>query len=122
MAAVRSKNTKPELVVRRLVHGLGYRYRLHRKDLPGTPDMVFPSRRKIIEIRGCYWHGHSCPQGQSTPGTNRAFWVQKKAENRRRDTRNLSLLRKLGWKVLVIWQCQTKDPSRLRDRIRRFLV
>src|SRR5271170_2490321 len=116
MRAIRSKNMRPEMAVRSLVHKLGYRFRLHRPDLPGTPDLVFPSRRKIIEVRGCFWHWHLCPKGRSTPITNAEFWRKKKLENKERDARNGAHLRRLGWRVLVIWECQTGNEEHLARR------
>lgn len=121
MAAIKGKNTKPEMVVRRLVHGLGYRYRLHRKDLPGKPDLVFPSRRKIIEVYGCYWHMHDCPYGRVVPKTNAEFWQTKRLSNVTRDTRNSAELTKQDWRVLIIWECEVKDTDKLRERITQFL-
>jgi DNA mismatch endonuclease (patch repair protein) len=121
MAAIGSKDTKPELVVRRLVHGLGYRYRLHQRNLPGKPDLVFASRHKIIEVRGCFWHVHACPKGRSTPVTNAEFWRGKRLENKGRDARNRARLRRLGWEILVIWECEIGEKARLRQRITCFL-
>lgn len=123
MAAVRSKHTKPELLVRRLVHSLGYRYRLHRRDLPGCPDLAFPRRRKVIFVHGCFWHRHSCHKGRSLPATRRRFWEHKLADNKKRDGKIRRRLNSLGWRRLVIWECQTV-PSRhqwLAERILRFL-
>lgn len=121
MAAIKGKNTQPEMIVRRLVHGMGYRYRLHRKDLPGKPDLVFPGRRKVIEIYGCYWHMHNCRYGQVVPKTNAEFWQNKRLSNVARDTKNLALLEEKGWKVLVLWECQMKNTSELQERIKLFL-
>jgi len=121
MAAIKGKNTKPEMVVRRLIHGLGYRYRLHRKDLPGKPDLVFPSRRKIIEVYGCYWHMHDCPYGRVVPKTNAEFWQAKRLSNVARDTRNIKALTEQGWKVLIIWECEIKDTNTLQKRVTHFL-
>lgn len=120
MSRVRSRNTKPEWAVRRLVFSMGYRYRLHDKRLPGTPDLVFPGRKKVIWVQGCFWHGHDCPNGARIPKTNVPFWTQKKRDNQDRDDRNHAALTAMGWKVLVIWECQIRDP-RLRERVRRFL-
>ena len=122
MRAVRGKDTAPELVVRRLAHGLGYRFRLHRKDLPGKPDLVFPSRRKVIFVHGCFWHRHGCPRGRSTPTTRRAFWEAKFAANVAHDRRNERRLRALGWGVMTVWECRTKPTGRdrLEGRSRRF--
>lgn len=122
MAAIRSRNTKPEMIVRRLVHRLGFRFRLHRRDLPGRPDLVFPRLRKIVEVRGCYWHMHDCSFGRVTPRTNANFWHVKRSGNVRRDMRNLARLRALGWEVLVVWECQTRDLSALKGKLARFLA
>lgn len=121
MSAIKSKNTKPEMVVRQLVHSLGYRYRLHRKDLPGKPDLVFPSRHKIIEVYGCYWHMHDCPYGRVVPKTNTEFWQTKRLSNVTRDTRNSEELAKQGYRGLIIWECEVKDTDKLRERITQFL-
>lgn len=121
MAAIKGKNTKPEMVVRRLVHSLGYRYRLHRKDLPGKPDLVFSSRCKIIEVYGCYWHMHDCSYGRVVPKTNARFWQTKRLSNVTRDERNSEELAKQGWQVLVIWECEVKNTDKLRERITQFL-
>lgn len=121
MARVRSLNTGPELVVRRLVHGSGYRYRLYGSDLPGKPDLVFPGRKKAIFVHGCFWHGHSCRAGTNRPRTNRSYWRRKLERNRARDTAARSALRKIGWETMVIWECQLGTPERLRSRIERFL-
>ena len=121
MAAIKGKNTRPEMVVRRLVHSLGYRYRLHRKDLPGKPDLVFTSRRKIIEVNGCYWHMHDCRYGRVTPKANAEFWQNKRLSNVMRDKRNGEELLKQGWRVFVVWECEIKDVEKLRERIVQFL-
>lgn len=121
MAAIWGKNTKPEIIVRRLVHSLGYRYRLHRKDLPGKPDLVFHSRHKIIEVFGCYWHMHDCKYGRVVPKTNTDFWQNKRLANVARDTRNSEELSKQGWRVLVIWECEIKNTEKLEERIVQFL-
>ena len=121
MARVRSRNTKPELTVRRLIRGLGYRYRLHQAGLPGKPDVVFSKARKAIFVHGCFWHGHSCPAGTNRPRSNLSYWRPKLSRNRQRDSANLSALRKLGWKTLVIWECQIGNSEGLRSRIGRFL-
>lgn len=122
MRAVKSKNTKPELIVRRLIHRLGYRYRLHRKDLPGKPDLVFGPRRKVIFVHGCFWHGHTCKRGDRVPKENRTYWADKIKKNKIRDEENIAALESCGWKVLVIWECQTKDAKRLEERIRSYLT
>jgi DNA mismatch endonuclease (patch repair protein) len=120
MRAIRSKGMRPELAVRSLVHRMGYRFRLHRKDLPGKPDLVFVSRRKVIFVHGCYWHGHSCKLAH-TPKTNTAYWGPKLQRNRARDKKNLKSLRRLGWTALVIWECGLKNLGTSAARIRRFL-
>src|SRR5262249_49782699 len=121
MGRVRSKNTKPELVVRRLAHLLGYRFRLHRTDLPGCPDLVFATRKKLIFVHGCFWHRHNgCPNTR-LPKSRLGFWQPKLEANRQRDARNLRRLRTRGWSVMVIWECQVKDVAKLKRRITRFL-
>jgi DNA mismatch endonuclease, patch repair protein len=123
MSAVKSGDTTPELIVRRLVHALGYRFRLHRRDLPGQPDLVFPRLGKAIQVHGCFWHRHACEAGQSTPATRLDYWNAKFARNVDRDRRNLRALRRMGWSVLVVWECQTRTAKReaLERRIARFL-
>lgn len=120
MSRVRAKDTKPELRVRSLVHKMGYRYRLHSRDLPGKPDIVFRSRKKVIFVHGCFWHQHSCHQYRQ-PRTQQAFWDPKLAKNKDRDVAVRRQLHSLGWRVLVIWECQIKKESALRSRIKRFL-
>lgn len=123
MARVRGKDTKPELVVRRLVHGMGYRYRLHRRSLPGIPDLVFPARRKVIFIHGCFWHRHpdsKCKLAR-LPKSRLDFWKPKLDGNRQRDEANEARLRELGWRVLVVWECQIGNKEHLREGIRAFL-
>lgn len=121
MQAVRSEDTKPELLVRRLVHRLGYRYRLHPRDLPGKPDLVFPSRRKVIFVHGCFWHGHDCTRGARMPKTNADYWKRKIERNFARDAATKSALETDGWRVLVIWECEIRNQARLEDRIRHYL-
>lgn len=121
MRAVRSKDTKPEMIVRRLVHKLGYRFRLHRKNLPGRPDLAFPSRKKAIFVNGCFWHGHDCKRGARVPKENRDYWVKKIANNVERDKKNTDELVLLGWNSLVIWECEIKDENVLTKRITGFL-
>ncbi len=120
MAAVRGKDTKPELVVRRLLHALGFRYRLHVKDLPGRPDIVFRKRRCVIFVNGCFWHAHDCPRG-SAPSSNVEFWRVKIGRNRERDRRVQEELRKSGWLVLTVWECETKAQESLAGKLSRFL-
>jgi DNA mismatch endonuclease (patch repair protein) len=121
MRAVKGQNTSPEIAVRRLVHGMGYRYRLYRKDLPGKPDLVFSSRRKVIFIHGCFWHGHDCKRGARVPKTNREYWEQKVARNKERDIAHRKRLQEMGWNVLVIWECGLKDKRLLSRQIKNFL-
>lgn len=121
MSRVRDKDTQPEIAVRRLIYGLGYRYRLHRRDLPGKPDLVFPGRKKVIFIHGCYWHRHACHRGQSMPSTNVGFWQAKFERTIRRDRVTKDKLRRQGWKCLVVWECQVKKQDRLKRRIKNFL-
>jgi DNA mismatch endonuclease (patch repair protein) len=111
MSRITSGNTKPEMIVRRLVHGMGYRYRLHRKDLPGKPDLVFPKLRKIIFVHGCFFHMHDCRYGQVTPKTNAEFWKNKRTSNVERDARNESQLKEMGWDILTVWECMTKKAQ-----------
>ncbi len=123
MAAIRSGNTKPEMIVRRLVHAMGYRYRLHRKDLPGKPDLVFGPRRKVIFVHGCFWHQHpakDCLDGR-LPKSNTSYWTAKLARNVERDRKNQRLLKDAGWKVLVLWECEILKSPDLEERIRKFL-
>lgn len=124
MAAIRSKDMKPEMIVRSLVHSMGYRYRLHAKDLPGKPDLVFRSRKKTIFVHGCFWHQHpkkSCKDGRA-PKSNLGYWTGKLARNVARDAHNLMALRKLGWRSLVIWECEAlKSGPALSQRIKKFL-
>ena len=121
MAQVKSKGMKPEMQVRRLLHGLGYRYRLHRKDLPGRPDLVFPSRRKVVFVNGCFWHKHAgCPRVR-IPATNREYWVAKLERNHARDERNVALLEESGWAVMTVWECQLTDIEDVTERLVDFL-
>lgn len=120
MRAVRSKNTAPELLIRSTLHRLGYRFRLHRRDLPGTPDIVFPARKSVMFVHGCFWHGHECSRG-GLPATNLDFWEHKISKNRKRDETAQRQLRKQGWKVLTVWECEMKNKSKLAKRLSRFL-
>ncbi|HEV3386146.1 MAG TPA: DNA mismatch endonuclease Vsr [Gemmata sp.] len=121
MSRVKNKNSKAELNVRSLVHLLGFRYRLHNPKLPGKPDIVLTRHRKIILIHGCYWHQHGVCRPLAIPQNNTEFWRSKFADNVERDKRNLRDLKKLGWKVLVVWECQTGDYRILERKLRRFL-
>ena len=121
MAQIKSKGMKPEMRVRRLLHGLGYRYRLHRTDLPGRPDLVFSTRCKVVFVNGCFWHFHSgCPNVR-IPATNREYWVKKLERNRARDERNIESLEKRGWAVMTVWECQLQDMASTAGRLVAFL-
>jgi len=122
MSRIRGKDTKPELVVRSLIHRLGFRYVLHRRDLPGCPDIVFPSRKKIIFVHGCFWHLHNCRYGKVTPQSNAEFWKSKRSGNRERDRKSVRQLRKQGWSVLTIWECSVSSLDRLEGEIEHFLM
>jgi len=115
MANIRGKDTKPELLVRRFVHGQGLRFRLHAGDLPGRPDLVLPRYRTVVFVDGCFWHGHSC-QGKRIPKRNSVFWATKIAMNKARDRRNQRTLRKAGWQVLRVWECQLSTKG-TRERV-----
>jgi DNA mismatch endonuclease, patch repair protein len=123
MRRIKSKDMKPELAVRRTVHALGYRYRLHRKDLPGKPDLAFGPRRKVIFVHGCFWHGHEregCLDARK-PKSNTAYWNPKLARNKERDAARVAALQAGGWKVLTIWECETKDLRAIARRVKAFL-
>jgi len=121
MRAVKGKHTGPEMAVRRLVAALGFRYRLHRADLPGKPDLVFARMRKVLFVNGCWWHAHGCARGARVPATNVEYWTAKIGRNAKRDRANLRALRKAGWRPLVVWECELKDGRRVAGRVRRFL-
>jgi DNA mismatch endonuclease (patch repair protein) len=121
MRAVKGVDTAPELTVRRLAHGMGYRFRLHRKDLPGKPDLVFPRLRKVVFVHGCFWHGHDCARGARAPRANAEYWGSKIARNSARDADHIAALKKSGWRVAVIWECELKQPKRVERRLARFL-
>jgi DNA mismatch endonuclease, patch repair protein len=121
MSQIRGKHTGPELVVRRLAHSLGYRYRLHDRDLPGSPDLVFPGRRQVIFVHGCFWHRHCCKLGRPMPATRRNFWAMKFLKNKQRDRAARRKLRRANWKVLVVWECHTRDLEKLTKNLVRFL-
>jgi DNA mismatch endonuclease (patch repair protein) len=120
MSRVGSKHTKPELIVRSLLHRMGYRYRLHRKDLPGRPDIAFIGRKKAIFVHGCFWHGHGCKIGK-LPKSNLEFWSPKIERNRLRDRQNISKLEQIGWEVAEVWQCELKEVQSLEARLQSFL-
>ena len=111
MSRIRGKDTKPEMIVRSLVHQMGFRFRLHRKDLPGKPDLVLPRHQKIIFVHGCFWHMHRCRYGRVVPKTNAEFWQAKRGGNVQRDRKHLKALRQDGWQTLVIWECWTRNPE-----------
>lgn len=121
MARVKSRDTKPELLLRRLLTDLGARYRLHRKDLPGSPDVVLAGRRLAIFVHGCFWHGHDCPRGSRVPKANRDYWLAKVARNVARDERNRADLAQAGWRVETVWECEMKDREGLKARLKTLL-
>ncbi len=120
MRSVKSKDTKPEMAVRRLVYRLGYRFRLHRKSLPGTPDLVLPRLKKIVFVHGCFWHGHTCARGDRIPKNNHDYWVTKIERNRERDQLNQALLSAQGWRIYIVWECQIKS-LKLEEDLKAFL-
>ena len=122
MRAVKSKDTKPEMIIRRLVSALGFRYRLHRADLPGKPDLVFGPRRKVIFVHGCFWHGHDCKRGARVPKTNTEYWIAKIGRNRQRDENSTAALLAMGWRVRIIWECALKDRDALAAELEAFLT
>lgn len=121
MRRVKGRDTKPEMLVRSLTHRLGYRFRLQRKDLPGRPDLVFPSRKAVIFVHGCFWHQHKGCGRATLPQTNTAFWAAKLSKNAKRDAEQLRALKSTGWKALVVWECETKSVTKLRAKLERFL-
>jgi DNA mismatch endonuclease (patch repair protein) len=121
MRRIRAVNTSPELIVRRLVHSMGFRFRLHAKSLPGRPDLVFPRLRKIILVHGCFWHSHEGCSETHMPKTRRRYWRPKLEGNMRRDLENTTKLEQLGWKILIVWECETPEEGALKKRLKRFL-
>jgi DNA mismatch endonuclease, patch repair protein len=121
MRAVKSRDTKPEMAVRSLAHRLGFRFRLHRKSLPGCPDLVFVARRKAIFVNGCFWHGHDCKRGARMPKANAPYWRAKIAGNMRRDAAARAALAAAGWDALTVWECETRDEGALSARLAAFL-
>lgn len=121
MGQVKSKDTTPEMLVRRLVHRMGYRYRLHRKDLPGKPDLVFPGRKKVIFVHGCFWHRHQGCSNTRTPKSRTNFWETKFQQNVERDRRVCDELQAMGWDFMIIWECQTKDETLIAEQVDAFL-
>lgn len=123
MRRIRSKDTGPELTVRRLLRSLGFTgYRLHRKDLPGKPDIAFVGRKKAVLIHGCFWHGHDCKEGLRKPKSNLDYWLPKIERNQQRDAQHLAELERLGWSVLTVWECELRSPSNLAERVQQFLT
>ena len=121
MRAVKSSDTAPELAVRSMIHRLGFRFRLHRKDLPGKPDLVFPGPRKVIFVHGCFWHGHDCARGARMPKANAEYWRGKIGRNVARDAKHLAALKDAGWRTAVVWECELKDQGKLQKRLETFL-
>lgn len=122
MRRIRSKDTAPELAVRRLCRELGFTgYRIHRKDLPGKPDLAWIGRKLVVFVHGCFWHGHDCAEGIRKPKSNRDYWIPKIKRNQQRDSENIRALRRAGWKVLIVWECEVSDEGRLAKRLCRHL-
>lgn len=121
MARIKKFDTRPEIAVRRIVHAHGYRYRLHVKEMPGTPDLVFPRLRKVIFVHGCFWHRHKCRDGRKLPTGNHGYWIPKLSRNVERDDRHGKALRALGWDVLVVWECQLARTQELKNALLTFL-
>jgi DNA mismatch endonuclease (patch repair protein) len=122
MSCVRGKNTRAEIAVRRLIYGLGFRYRLYDRELPGTPDIVFRRRRKAIFVNGCFWHQHPRCSKANPPKSRRSYWIPKLTANKQRDKRKILEMRRLGWSVLVVWECDLKRTARLTERLSTFLL
>ena len=120
MSRVKNKNTKPEVQVRSMLHRMGYRFRLHRRDLAGAPDIVLPRHRKAVFVHGCFWHNHDCPRGKR-PSTRTEFWNAKLDANIERDRANQKALEEKGWRVLTLWECEVKDPDYIQEKLRHFL-
>jgi len=121
MSAIKSKNTKPEIAVRKLLHSMGYRFRLHRKDLPGSPDIVLPKYKTIIFVHGCFWHRHENCKYATTPKTRKEFWENKFNANKIRDQKKLKEIKNLGWKFIIIWECEARNIQSIEEKIKRFL-
>lgn len=121
MSNIRSSNTKPELVVRSIIHKLGFRFRLHARHLPGKPDIVLPRHKKIVLVHGCFWHMHNCKRGNVFPKSNEPYWTAKRHRNVERDRLNKSVYKAAGWQTLIVWECETKDIAKLSNKLKRFL-
>lgn len=121
MRANKAKDTKPEVALRRMLHAMGYRFRLHRRDLPGTPDIVFPGRHKAIQVHGCFWHQHEGCRRANVPATRQEYWGPKLARNKERDQETQERLKALGWDVMTVWECEVADPHSAAERVRAFL-
>ncbi len=121
MRAVKGSDTAPEMAVRRMVHRMGFRFRLNRKDLPGKPDLVLPRLHRVVFVNGCFWHGHDCVRGARAPKANAEYWRAKIARNRLRDAASLAALKTEGWRAAVIWECELKESARVKKRLARFL-
>ena len=121
MSRIRKTDTTPELIVRKIIHNIGYRFRLYKKDLPGCPDIVLPRHKKIVFVHGCWWHRHNCKLGRRMPKTRLDYWIPKFRANKERHKRNLVKLKRQGWEVLTVWECQTKDVEKLRKKLETFL-
>jgi DNA mismatch endonuclease, patch repair protein len=121
MRSVKGADTGPEMTVRRMAYQMGYRYRLHRKDLPGKPDLVFARLQKVVFVHGCFWHGHSCARGARAPKANAEYWRKKIARNSVRDAAHMAALKAMGWRGAVVWECELKKPARVKMRLKAFL-
>ncbi len=121
MKKVKGKNTKPEILIRSMLHRMGYRFRLHRKDLPGNPDIVLPKYKKVIFVHGCFWHGHQGCKRASLPATNRQYWVNKIKKNKVRDAENMKKLKESGWTPLILWTCRLKNREKIKKELVDFL-
>src|SRR6185437_2609878 len=117
MSRIKGRDTKPEMRARQLLHAMGFRYRLHVKDLPGKPDLVFPRAKAVLFVHGCFWHMHRCKYGKPVPATNTTFWAEKRRSNVERDKRNRATLKADGWRVFEIWECQTRDEEIMLEKL-----
>ena len=121
MSRIKGRNTGPELLVRKLLHRMGFRFRLHARELPGTPDIVLPKYRTVIFVNGCFWHGHDCKKGSRRPKSNQDYWLTKISKNQKRDAVNQAALLNLGWDVLILWECELRNHDQLAQRLKNFL-